>query len=50
MQSECKQYRVAKFWIAGETFYEAWRGKEMLATRLPSSDAAKAVVTRQEAV
>lgn len=49
MTSEDRLYTVCAFRIAGQWFYEAWRGKEMLATRLPSSEAAKAVCAKQEA-
>jgi len=40
-------FTVCKFWIGGELFYEAWRAKRMLATRLPSAAAAQAVCVRE---
>ncbi len=42
MRSEDRVFAVCKYAIHGEWFYEAWRGAEMIATRLPSFDAAKA--------
>lgn len=50
MVSECRRYRIAKVWVGGELFYEAHAGKEMLATRLPSADAARTVVNERDAV
>lgn len=44
--SDPRGFTIAKFWIFGEPMYESWRGKEMLATRLPSADAARATVER----
>lgn len=41
--SECLRYRVCAFKTAEGWLYEAWDGKKMLATRLPSAKAAKAV-------
>ena len=45
--SECRRYRVAGYRIKGELLYEVWEGKRHLAWGLPSSDAAKAIVTRE---
>lgn len=42
MSSDPKGYTICKFATADGWLYEAWRGKEMLATRLPTPDAAKA--------
>ena len=46
MVSEDRVFTICKYSIGGEWFYEAWIGKRMLATRLPSADAAKAVCTQ----
>lgn len=46
MVSDPAGYTIAKFWIFGELFYESWFGRRMLATRLPSADAARATVER----
>lgn len=43
MVSDPSGYTIAKFWIFGELFYEASMGRRMLATRLPSAEAAKAI-------
>lgn len=48
MRSDDYVFTVCAFRVCGELFYEAWRGQEMLATRLPSADAAKAVCTQAE--
>jgi hypothetical protein len=48
LQSECKRYTITKFGTAEGVLYEAWNGKQMLATRLPSSEAAKAVIAQND--
>ena len=42
-KSECGTYTVCAVRLAEGWMFEAWRGKEMLATRLPSGAAAKAM-------
>ena len=48
MVSDPSGYTIAKFWLFGELFYESWRGKRMLATRLPSADAARTVCNGED--
>jgi hypothetical protein len=48
LQSDCRQYTVTKFGAAEGWLYEAWRGKELLGTRLPSAEAAKAVIAQKQ--
>ena len=48
LQSECRTYTVTKYGTADGWLYEAWLGKEMLGTRLPSSEAAKTLIAQQE--
>ena len=43
MVSDPSGYTICGVRVMGELFYESWRGKRMLATRLPSADAARAV-------
>lgn len=48
MVSDPRGYVICKFWVFGELFYEAWQHGRMLATRLPSADAARATVRREQ--
>jgi hypothetical protein len=49
MRSDDYVFTICAFRVKGELFFEAWRGSEMIATRLPSAEAAKAVCTQAEA-
>lgn len=46
MVSDPRGYTIAKVFVMGQQFYEAWSARTMLATRLPSADAARATVER----
>lgn len=45
LQSDCKQFTVAKIYIRGIARYEAWHGKSMLGTFV-NADLAKAECER----
>ena len=49
MTREDRAFTVCKYAINGEWFYELWAGKQIIATRLPSADAAKAMCAQREA-
>lgn len=44
--SDPRGYTICKVFVMGQQLYEAWAAKRMLATRLPSADAARATVER----
>lgn len=47
MASDPKGYTIAKVFVMGQLLYEAWHMREMLATRLPSADAARTVCNKE---
>ena len=47
MKSECLRFTVCGFKTAEGWLFEAWDGRRMVATRLPSKEAAQAACVRE---